>query len=182
MSKHRVIKFFINFEKEEAWLNEMAAKGLHLVHYTFGKYVFEEGKPGEYIYRLELLDNLPFHPESKDYLRFMEDNGVKHIASIFRWVYFRKKAADGPFDIYSDHASRIAHYKRICIFTVSILFINLMAALSNFSLGLGLHSTASSFNLYVSLVNFVIVIIIIPILWSYWKRLKRLKEEMQLFE
>ena len=36
------------FDKEENWLNEMAAKGLALVGVGFCRYEFEECTPGEY--------------------------------------------------------------------------------------------------------------------------------------
>lgn len=43
---HRV--FFVwDFEEEEKWINEMAAKGMNLQGIGFCKYVFEEGTPGE---------------------------------------------------------------------------------------------------------------------------------------
>jgi len=106
-------KLFMNYEKEEAWLNQMAAKGLAFENYTPTRYVFEDSQPGEYIYRIELLDKLPSRPESQKYLHFMEENGVEFIASYLRWVYFRKKAADGAFDIYSDIDSKLKHYRRV---------------------------------------------------------------------
>ena len=99
-----------NFEKEEKWLNEMSAKGLQFISTALFSYTFEEGEPNEYRYRLELLNNLPSHSESRSYIRFMEDMGIEHIGSCIRWVYFRKRAAEGDFDIYSDINSRIKHY------------------------------------------------------------------------
>ena len=47
-----------DFDKEEQWLNQMAANGKALVHTGFCTYEFEDCTPGEYIYRLELLENL----------------------------------------------------------------------------------------------------------------------------
>lgn len=41
-----VRKFFMDFEKEEAWLNEMSAKGLALVEHSWARYVFEESAKG----------------------------------------------------------------------------------------------------------------------------------------
>jgi len=101
------------YEKEEKWLNEMAAKGMMLTDVGFCRYVFEEGTPGEYIYRLELLNHLPSHAESVAYIKFFEETGVEYVSTILRWVYFRKKTEDGPFEIYSDINSRISHYKRV---------------------------------------------------------------------
>lgn len=41
-----VRKFFMDFEKEEAWLNEMSAKGWALVEHSWARYVFEESTKG----------------------------------------------------------------------------------------------------------------------------------------
>lgn len=101
------------YEREEKWLNEMSSKGMQLVYADGLRYAFEEGTPGEYIYRLELLEHLPSNAESIAYLRFLEETGVEHVASFMRWVYLRKKASDGPFDIYSDIDSRMKHNRRI---------------------------------------------------------------------
>ncbi|MCL6602869.1 MAG: DUF2812 domain-containing protein [Paenibacillus sp.] len=101
------------YEKEEQWLNEMSAIGMQLTGVGVCRYVFEKGLPGEYIYRLQMLDNIPTHPQSVDYIRFVEDTGAEQVGSLLNWVYFRKKAADGPFDLYSDLDSRLKHYRRI---------------------------------------------------------------------
>ena len=87
-----------DFDKEEQWLNEMAAKGLALVGTGFCRYDFEECVPGEYQVRLELLENQLQDAESQQYIRFLEETGVEQVGNYFRWVYFRKKTADGAFD------------------------------------------------------------------------------------
>ena len=78
-----------DFEKEEQWLNEMAAKGLALVGVGFCRYEFEDCTPGEYSFRLELLDNRPEHPESRKYISFVEETGAEQVGSYHNWVYFR---------------------------------------------------------------------------------------------
>lgn len=69
----------------------MSEKGLQLVSVGFCKYVFDEGAPGEYDVRLELLENWPMHPESTRYIKFIEDTGAEYLGSVMRWAYFRKK-------------------------------------------------------------------------------------------
>lgn len=131
--RHTVHKCFLawDYEKEEKWLNEMSAKGLQLVSTSIFKYVFEEGAPNEYQYRLEFLNQYPTHPESLTYIRFLEETGVEHIGSLMRWVYFRKKTADGPFDLYSDLTSKIKHYKLILALLLTLTPINIFGAGSN---------------------------------------------------
>ena len=45
------------YEKEEKWLNEMASKGLALVDYSIFRYSFEPCEPGEYSFKIQLLEH-----------------------------------------------------------------------------------------------------------------------------
>ncbi|MEA4938260.1 MAG: DUF2812 domain-containing protein [Christensenella sp.] len=134
--KHIVYKAYWNFEKEERWLNDMAAKGLALTDYTWCRYAFEETPRGQYLYRIELLENLPSHPESQAYLRFLEENGVEVVTSYMRWVYLRRDAADGPFDIYTDLNSQIQHYKRVSTFLNAMTAIEWSVGACNLAVGI----------------------------------------------
>lgn len=97
----------------------MAAKGYHFIDFSFpGRYLFEKGEPGEYVYRIELLKNMPRNLESQAYIGFMEDTDAELVSTFFRWAWFRKKSADGPFDLYTDYSSQIKHYQRIIFLTV----------------------------------------------------------------
>lgn len=174
-----VRKLFINFEKEEKWLNDMAAKGLNFIDYSFARYLFEEGEPGEYIYRLELLSDLPSNPESKAYIRFMEEAGIECVGSYFRWVYFRKKSKDGPFDLYSDYDSRIKYYKKVVAFVGAVGLFNLFAAISNVVIG---FSTGKYFNVYISSLNWIVVVLLGGILISIFKKIRKMKQDKNLYE
>jgi len=119
-----------NFEAEEDWLNEMSAKGYNYTDHFIFRYAFDEGKPGEYIYRIVLLEKNHTHYESHEYIKFIEETGAECITTFMRWVYFRKKAADGPFEIYTDTTAKINHYKRnlslsIILFSVNMFFTGL---------------------------------------------------------
>ncbi len=124
--KHVIYKAFTigAYEKEEKWLNEMSAKGMLLTDISPFRYVFEEGTPGKYIYRLELLEHLPSHPESIAYIKFLEETGIEYVGSCVRWIYLRRPASDGAFEIYSDIKSKLMHLKRITAIanTMSIVF------------------------------------------------------------
>lgn len=128
--KHTVFKIFSigAYEKEEKWLNEMATRGMLLTDIGFCRYVFEEGTPSEYIYRLELLNHLSSHTESVSYIKFLEDIGIEYVGSYLRWAYFRKKAQDATFELYSDVNSKIKHFKRITLIAnVFFLFLGCMS-------------------------------------------------------
>jgi len=131
--KYTIHKWFWiwDFDKEEKWINEMSAQGSQLCGVGFFKYVFEDGLAGEYIYRLEMLNKHPSRAESVDYIHFLEDTGAEHIGSVKRWVYFRKKADNGGFDIFSDIDSRINYLGRIISFSGILGGINLLSGLGN---------------------------------------------------
>lgn len=102
-----------DFDKEERWLNEMSAQGWQFRKYHFFWYDFEKGAPNEYRYRLEMLDELPSSQKSRQYLDFLAETGVEKVDSYLRWVYLRRPAALGEFNLFSDLDSRIRHLKRI---------------------------------------------------------------------
>jgi hypothetical protein len=137
-----------DFDKEEQWLSQMSALGLHLSGVGFCTYVLEEGEPGAYAVRLELLDNLPSNPASERYIRFVEETGAEYVGSVMRWAYFRKRTEAGPFDLYSDVDSRIQHLNRLLSLLAVLGTLNLCNGLNNliqfflhglsFSLGVGI--------------------------------------------
>ena len=133
--KHIIRKAYCNYENEERWLNNMAAKGLALTDYSWCRYVFEDAPKGEYIYRLELLEHTVTHPESQSYIAFLNETGVEFVASYMRWVYFRKKASDGPFDLYSDIDSKITHYRRVSALWLVLACGELLIGSSNVIVG-----------------------------------------------
>jgi hypothetical protein len=133
--KHIVWKAYFDFEKEEKWLNEMSAKGMALTDYSWCRYVFAEAPSNEYIYRIELLQQLPTNAESIAYIRFLEESGIECVATYRRWIFLRKKSSEGPFDIYSDIDSQISHYKRINLFWNSLMWMELIIGLLNLIVG-----------------------------------------------
>jgi len=167
------------FDKEEKWLNEMAARGLALSSVGFARYEFEETEPGEYTCRLELLAQYPNHPESEQYIRFLEETGVEQVGSYMRWVYFRKRRALGEFDLYSDNASRLHHLRRIMMLLLPLLIFNAYIGCYNLFLYMQNHFAVS---LVCALLSLTIAILLgIGMLLLARKR-KRLQTEAQLFE
>ena len=166
------------FDKEEKWLNEMAAKGLALVSTGFCKYEFEDSLPGEYKVCLQLLDKMPSHPESQKYIAFMEETGAEHVGSFTRWVFFRKKASEGDFQLFSDNESKVKYITSILSFVALIVGLNLYIGLYNLFVVFFLHS---AFN-YIGLLNFAIALVGIPGVIKLWKTRNRIKKESQLFE
>ena len=114
-----------DFEKEEDWLNEMAMSGWVLESVGYCTYRFVRCEPGEYSVRLEM------HPDDEAYLSFMKETGAEYVGRIMMWIYFRKKTADGPFDLFSDIDSRIRHLDRIGKVLAAVGGANLLIGIAN---------------------------------------------------
>ena len=171
--------FFIwDFDKEEKWLNEMAAKGLALVSVGFCKYEFEDCLPGEYKLCLQLLEKSPRNPEMEKYIEFLEETGAEHIGSFTRWVYFRKKASEGNFSLFSDNTSRVKYLTGILSFIALIVGLNLLIGLENILLAVLAENPFS----YIGILNLIIGLFGSIGTIKLWKKRNRIKKESQLFE
>ena len=135
--KKTVFKLFFvwDFEKEERWLNEMVQEGWVLDNTGFSFYTFVRCEPGEYIIRLEM------NPSS-DYRAFVKELGAEYIGGCVNWVYFRRKAELGSFELLSDIDSRLTHLSRIILGIMNSLnqarygWLNLLcAAMLSYALG-----------------------------------------------
>lgn len=178
-------KAYWNYEKEEKWLNEMSVKGLALTEYSWCRYVFADCQPGEFIYRIELLEHLPSHPESTKYINFMEENGVEHIASYNRWVYFRKRSTDGVFDIYSDIDSKIKHYQRIHLLWFILALAELSVGFSNIVIGFAFRAiphTLFPINITLGYIVAVIGLLLLGLSLPLRKKIKQLRNEKRIRE
>ena len=128
MSERKTVRkwFWVwDFEKEERWLNEMALQGWVLDGVGWCTYHFRKCEPGEYSVRLEM------RPYDEGYVNFMNETGAEFVGRMMMWIYFRKKAEDGAFDLYSDLDSKIAHLDRIGRMLAIIGGLNLVCAVMN---------------------------------------------------
>lgn len=165
-----------DFDKEEKWLNEMAARGLALTSVGWCRYEFEDCVPGEFKICTEFLENKAV--ENAKYVEFIEETGAQHVGTFMRWAYFRKRAADGDFKLFSDNTSRIKHLTRIINFVLLLCGINIYMGGYNLLL-YGLHRNAISL---VGLANFLVAVIcLIGLILLLIKR-KRLKTEQRVYE
>ena len=128
------------FDKEEQWLNDMAAKGKALVSARYATYEFEDSAPGEYAVRLEMLENAPDSAEGQQYVEFVESTGAEYVGKVLKWVYFRKKTADGEFELHGDNATRIKHLRSIIRLLVPLGIVNAGAGLYNLCIGIAWNS------------------------------------------
>lgn len=162
--------FFVwNFEKEEKWLNEMAAKGFALISVGPFRYEFEV--------RLELLKKSVDNPESESYIHFVEGTGAEYIGTFNRWVYFRKKTKEGSFELYSDNSSKIKQIERIIGSILFIVLLNIFFGAENIYFMLSLDSAINAMgfiNLFLGAFGLIGII-------RLWKKKKKLERDKDIY-
>jgi len=105
-------KFFINFEKEEQWLNELASQGYLLVNKSV-RYEFQRGKPANANIKIDYRVFKRWD-DFEDYRALFEDSGWRHIAGTPKsgYQYFKQMDENSSDDIFSDVDSKAARYRR----------------------------------------------------------------------
>ncbi|WP_144510819.1 DUF2812 domain-containing protein [Bacillus sp. FJAT-22090] len=173
-------RFYVDYEKEEQWVNEMAQQGWFLETFKFFRFAFVKGEPGTYVYRNEMLKGLSKNDET-NYVEFLKESGIELVSKFGGWAYFRKEASDGPFEIYTDTASKISYYNRI---------LNLFSLLFLFNLIMGIFNVIVSdsapyqgkFNLITGIFGLAVsLLILIPIVKVY-RRKKVLQQNRNLYD
>lgn len=130
MERKTIRKWFWawDFDKEEEWLEEMARNGWTLDGVGFCTYHFIKTEQGEYSVRLQYL---PIAEENGDYTSLLQESGAERVGRMVQWVYYRKKTADGPFQLFSDLDSRITHLDKISKLMLIIAIANLLIGVVN---------------------------------------------------
>lgn len=180
--KKVVWKAYMDYEKEEQYINEMSAKGWSLVGYTWCRYVFEETNHDRYSYRIELLDHVHSHPESVKYIKFLEENGIECVATYMRWIYLKKNKEEGEFNLYSDVESKIQYYRKILTFWRTLMFLELGIGFFNISIGLGVNSALNSVNIIGGVLLLVISVLFLKLSLSVKKKINELSKERLIRE
>jgi hypothetical protein len=130
-------KLFLNFSKEEKWLNEMAKKGYQLEKVTVG-YHFHPAEPEDTRIRVDIRF-FPNRAEYVNYCTMFEDSGWKHIAGSQNTgvQYFKQMAVASDKDIFSDTESKAQRYIRssrlMVYFALFVLFF-MVVLISNGSI------------------------------------------------
>lgn len=107
-------KFTFDKDEEQDWLNGWVQQGWAMTSFFVGIVTFVPCQPGEYVYQIDLLPGRGLQADDYEgYVIFMDEMGVEVLQRWGRWVYLRKRAEDGPFEVYSDAASKMEMYRRI---------------------------------------------------------------------
>ncbi|MDH4140958.1 MAG: DUF2812 domain-containing protein [Coriobacteriia bacterium] len=184
MIARTVHKLFWDFDKEERWLNEMAARGLNLVNHRWGTYEFETGTPGQWIYRIQFLEVEARKPASREYIDFVTETGAEPVDTHTHRVYFRKHAADGPFELFTDLDSRLAYYRRILTFysTFTWMLVMLMVVAVSKVVNLAEEAIGRFWGLPIFIPYVVLMVVFFTHMMRLAKRVRELEARRALEE
>ena len=108
----KALKLFVNFDKEESWLNHMAAEG-NLVASVGPFYSFAPVSPGSATVRIDYRANMSA-TDYDDYKSLFLDAGWQHLAGSRSGgaQYFASSSGDANAEIFSEAASKARRYQR----------------------------------------------------------------------
>lgn len=109
------------YEQEEQWINEMAKEGWQLTAIGWCRYIFRRGTPGEYIYKLDVVERTASDEVKESYFNFLTECGIRVVGEFKDWIYLQKKAADGPFDMKDDTYAKLRTVNKVYSFAVRTL-------------------------------------------------------------
>lgn len=182
--------FFISqVDEEEQWINSMARAGWDFVRVNWcSRYIFKRGIPGQYIYKIDLPENLPHGLGKEEYYNFLTECGIRIVHEKKEWMYLQKRATDGPFnregDMFAKLKSANKSYsyairtlctllKIICAILIVVLLAQMVTtnpSVSNFlmgiTMGIGIGTILS------------VTFIWVPIITSLRKRINSLIDEI----
>ena len=107
-----------DYEKEEAFLNEMSRAGWNLTAVGFCRYIFRRGTPGEYLYKLDMVERTESDEVKESYFNFLTDCGIRVVGEFKDWIYLQKRAADGPFDTKNDTYAKLRQVNKVYSFSI----------------------------------------------------------------
>lgn len=102
-------RLYYDKDREEIFLNDMAAKGYAMEKFFLGLYTFTRCEPGEYTYRVDLIKGKTAK-ETNDFYDLVREAGGELVQTWGFWAFYRKR---GAFELYTDQESQIAQYEKI---------------------------------------------------------------------
>lgn len=100
------INWFIDFDKEEKWINDMAKSGWALWHTNGVIYRFKKCEPNEFIYQID-FDEQTSKDGVDDYVAFRSSCGDQFVHQWKQKIYWKRETTSGPFEAENNVAAKL---------------------------------------------------------------------------
>jgi hypothetical protein len=155
-------------EKEEKWLEEMAASGWFLDKVAPYLYTFINGTPKRVVYRLDFKYTLA--SDYEDYLNLFKDTGWQLVGGFANWHYFSfTPETESVPEVFNSNRSKAEKYRRILylLLFLGLLIVSPLFRLFDFSsytpFDIGMLITKGLYALVVILYIYCIIRVLIKI-------------------
>jgi hypothetical protein len=182
-----VINWFVDFDKEQKWINEMCKKGWAFRHTNGVVYRFKRCEPEEFIYQID-FDEQKSKQSVGDYVTFRSSCGDKFVHQWKQKIYWKRETAAGPFEVESNVAAQLRHTRKAFNYHLnSFIGLTIIAAVAFLVLApLGRHLPECTFSQWLTEfstgLTFGIllaeVIILLPTLRRLHKKIDRLIDQI----
>ena len=157
-------KFTFDKDEEQDWLNDYCQQGWAMVSFFMGLVTFIPCRPGEFIYQIDLLPGRGILPDDYEgYVSFMSDMDVEVLQRWGRWVYLRKRAEDGPFEVYTDIDSKIQHYRSIRKMFLWVVLVNSLSCVNTVFQAIRIN------DLFIRCMAALLVLMLLAVLRGVWQ-------------
>lgn len=146
-------RLYFDKDKEETFLNDMAAKGYAMEKFFLGYYTFARCEPGEYTYRVDLIHGKTVK-ETNDFYDLVREAGGELVQTWGFWAFYRKR---GVFELYTDLESQITQYEKIRKTFLMVAIFELFITLQQWSLFFKHRETYSLF--LTTLISFLTLVL-----------------------
>ena len=168
MSDQKVsIRFFVDLEREEAWLNRQSDRGYMLVKKRFLCYEFQKSDT-KYRYH---IDPCGYRKDWKSYVSFLEGCQMTLVSQSMGCCYFKSRSEDNVQELYTDCQSQRSYYWR----RVWLLLLLLLLSLSVVARGRGPYLCNISISMTV---NTIIAVLCCLNLFKCARKIGQLSKEL----
>jgi hypothetical protein len=160
-------------EKEEKWLEQMAADGWKLISVAPYVYKFQRSEPEKVVFRLDYKNTLD--KDYQEYLTLFKDSGWELFATFANWLYFKIKPDNEEVpEIYNSGKAKAQKYRRLLLGLVPLLPIYMV--LLNPAFHFFVSDTAKEISWIMAITRAIMAIFVIFMVFVVIKILAKIKK------
>jgi hypothetical protein len=161
-------------EKEELWLQKMAAEGWRLEFVAPYIYKFRRSAPEDVVYRLDY--KLTLDKDYEEYLNLFRDSGWELFATYANWHYFRTNPQNHEIpEIYNSCRAKAQKYRRLLFVLLPLSLAGIFPVISIFESPDRLFS-----NGFISIIKILAGIVYLLMYFSVirvWVKIRKLESQ-----